>query len=82
MGSGAETAGSLARESAGAAKVPHEEMRMSSDQEPRLIPDIDNKVGVIVVFAPVNVVRDAGRFDTRRRTSWQSSRSRSSSSLP
>lgn len=35
---------------------------MLIDPEPLLIPDIENKVGAIVVFAPLDVTRDADRL--------------------
>lgn len=35
---------------------------MVSHQSPLLIPDIENKVGAIVVFAPLDVTRDADRL--------------------
>ncbi|MGX9981999.1 hypothetical protein [Methylobacterium fujisawaense] len=35
---------------------------MTPDQEPLLIPNIENKVGAIVVFAPLDTTRDAERL--------------------
>ncbi|WP_075380590.1 hypothetical protein [Methylobacterium phyllosphaerae] len=39
-----------------------EVIAMPIDSEPLLIPDIENKVGAIVVFAPLDVTRDADRL--------------------